>query len=480
MAHPRQRLLRGRLRISIRARDRRPARPADRALRWSHAVRAESRVLRVLRGVRHGARWLLRGCAGDARGGEPAGRGGGTPAHGGRPGRLSRGRVVRRHAGQPRHAGVVFRVRPCARRRGGTGGVGDRRAAAGDGSPLTPRAAVLAAVAMLVASQSFGTGAAVALVFPIVAVLLRPATLRAPLSRAIVAAVPLLVLGVWLLMTGTADAPQSRRRRVDQGDGAARHRLSPYRLDERAPAGGRAGLAAPGVAVHARGLREGAVRSDDRARRPRGGRRSSAFGDGRVRRALLACLVAAVTCYLAISAGRASFYVSSPGTTSCRRWSSRRATSTLRRACWRWRRGDARRDRPPAPSRARRMGAGVVGLWTVWAMASLFYFPPGRLCSVSASGSTCTDALAAGGGHPGRRARERRSACRSNRRRSPLDTRVCSVSSCSITRLTTSRAGASASCRRIPRCLPSARPSARLRALIVPEGACPPSGAKPG
>jgi hypothetical protein len=44
--------------------------------------------------------------------------------------------------------------------------------------------AMLAALAMLVASQSFGTGAAAAMTFPIVAVLLRPATLRAPLSRA--------------------------------------------------------------------------------------------------------------------------------------------------------------------------------------------------------------------------------------------------------------------------------------------------------
>jgi hypothetical protein len=33
------------------------------------------------------------------------------------------------------------------------------------------------------------------------------------------------------------------------------------------------------------------------------------LGDGRARRVLLACLVAAVTCYLAISAGRASLYV---------------------------------------------------------------------------------------------------------------------------------------------------------------------------
>ena len=55
----------------------------------------------------------------------------------------------------------------------------------GDGSALSPRAAACAALAMLVASQCFGTGAAAALVFPLVAVLLRPATLSSPLPCAI-------------------------------------------------------------------------------------------------------------------------------------------------------------------------------------------------------------------------------------------------------------------------------------------------------
>jgi len=51
---------------------------------------------------------------------------------------------------------------------------------------------------MLVASQCFGTGAAAALVFPLVALLLRPATLSSPLPRAILAAVPVIVVLAWL------------------------------------------------------------------------------------------------------------------------------------------------------------------------------------------------------------------------------------------------------------------------------------------
>ena len=66
--------------------------------------------------------------------------------------------------------------------------------------PLSRRSAAAAALAMLVASQCFGTGAAVAIVFPAVAFLLRPELLRTPRSAALLAALPLLVLLAWVVM----------------------------------------------------------------------------------------------------------------------------------------------------------------------------------------------------------------------------------------------------------------------------------------
>ena len=208
--------------------------------------------------------------------------------------------------------------------------------APGDESPLAPRMAVFAALAMLAASQSFGTGAAVALVFPIVAVLLRPATLRAPLSRAILAAVPVLVLGRLAAHDRSADTPQPRRHRVDPDDGSARRRLSPRRPGDRAPAGRRCRRAAPGVCRSGRPTTGGPCRW-----------RRSRCPSSRWRRPWCSATAGrAGRCWRASSLSPPATWRSprveprctwrSSGTTSCRPWPRRPATSTWRRACWRW------------------------------------------------------------------------------------------------------------------------------------------------
>lgn len=63
-----------------------------------------------------------------------------------------------------------------------------------DSGPLTVRRALCAAVLMLAASQSFGTGAGVALALPAAALLLRPATIRRPATLAVLCLVPVIVV----------------------------------------------------------------------------------------------------------------------------------------------------------------------------------------------------------------------------------------------------------------------------------------------
>jgi hypothetical protein len=73
---------------------------------------------------------------------------------------------------------------------------------AGPASPPLGLPRALAIVAcMLAASQSFGTGASVALVLPIVVALVRPATFRSPAAAVAVCAVPFLViLAMWAIL----------------------------------------------------------------------------------------------------------------------------------------------------------------------------------------------------------------------------------------------------------------------------------------
>jgi hypothetical protein len=61
-----------------------------------------------------------------------------------------------------------------------------------------------AALCMLAASQSFGTGAAAALAFPLVAVFLRPSIVRRPGTALVIGVVPLLVLGALFAIYGPA------------------------------------------------------------------------------------------------------------------------------------------------------------------------------------------------------------------------------------------------------------------------------------
>ena len=211
--------------------------------------------------------------------------------------------------------------------------------------------------------------------FPIVAVLLRPATLRAPLSRAILAAVPLLVLGVWLLMTGL-------RTRLNPGGVESTRTMALLATDYLRIGFVTAHLMGVGLdwlllglpftpAGYGKGLSVATIALSVLAVAT-----ALAFGDDRMRRALLACLLAAITCYLAIAAGRASLYVLLtrdnlvPALAESTRYQYL-AQSLLalvvalalaelgRHAPW------------PA-----RVSTGAVGLWTLWAMASLLWFPP--------------------------------------------------------------------------------------------------------
>lgn len=178
----------------------------------------------------------------------------------------------------------------------------------GDVAPLGPGAAAAVAISMLVASQCFGTGAAVAMVAPIVAFLLRPATLWAPLPRAILAAVPLLVLLAWIVMT-------SLRTRLNPAGiestkvvvmlatevpriGLVAAHLAGIGLDDLVlglpfPAANY-GNALSWATIALFGLAAAATLT---------------FGDAWTRRVLLALLLVVATCYLAVSWGRASLYV---------------------------------------------------------------------------------------------------------------------------------------------------------------------------
>lgn len=70
----------------------------------------------------------------------------------------------------------------------------------GDEARLGVGRALAVAACMLVASQCFGSGAAAALVIPLVAVLVRPSSLRAPRALLVLCALPVLVLGMWYAM----------------------------------------------------------------------------------------------------------------------------------------------------------------------------------------------------------------------------------------------------------------------------------------
>lgn len=177
----------------------------------------------------------------------------------------------------------------------------------GETRALAPRAACGAGATMLVASQCFGTGAAVALVFPALVLLLRPATLRRPASLAALGALPLLVLGVWWGMN-------SLPTRLNPWGVQAASGMAALATDYRHVGLMAAHLIAIGV--------DGLVLGPAFPRVSYGGAASiaavgvfgaalaAAFlrGTSPARRALLAFLLAATTCYLAIAAGRAALF----------------------------------------------------------------------------------------------------------------------------------------------------------------------------
>lgn len=74
----------------------------------------------------------------------------------------------------------------------------------GDDAPLGVGRALGVAVCLLAASQCFGTGAAVAMAIPVLAVLVRPSSMRAPKALLVLCGVPIVVVGMWWAMHATA------------------------------------------------------------------------------------------------------------------------------------------------------------------------------------------------------------------------------------------------------------------------------------
>ena len=244
----------------------------------------------------------------------------------------------------------------------------------GDAGPLASGTAVVVAALALAASQSFGTGAAVAIVLPVVVLLLRPATLRNRVSCAMLAAVPVLVLLAWAVITGR------------------RSRLNPFGLESTmAMVGLASDLRHVGlVAAHLSGMGiEGLLLGVPFQLVNHGDLLSrvtivsllvavaTAFlvGSGRVRRVLAAGLLAVATCYLVVAAGRGVLYVAlSRGqlivhladTTRyhylAQAWLAVVVAVTLdelgRHVPW------------------RRAGGALLGIWIVWALASPVLLPP--------------------------------------------------------------------------------------------------------
>ena len=184
---------------------------------------------------------------------------------------------------------------------------------AGDTSPLRPRAAVLAASLVLAASQCFGTGAAVAVVFPVVAVLLRPAILRDVRVCAIVVSIPVVVLASWFAMNAT------RTRLNPMGIKAVVFwAMAASHMRDIAHVGGHLfGIGIDGLLLGAASLETAYGAAPSVVAIVAFVLAVSAtllLSGGRTRRALLACLTAAGSCYAAVAAGRAAYIVAAyPG-----------------------------------------------------------------------------------------------------------------------------------------------------------------------
>jgi hypothetical protein len=244
-----------------------------------------------------------------------------------------------------------------------------------DADALTPRAAIAAVVAMLVASQCFGTAAALALVFPAIALLLRPATRHVPRSLAVLAALPILVLLAWLVMNATPT------------------RLNPWGLQA---AKGMALLATDYadvgmMAVHLAGLGvDGLLLGTPFPLADYGGAISliaiAAFvaaataalvlADRQGRAALLAFLLGASVCYLVVAAGRAALYVAYAHEPLLRAFAAATRYQYLAQAMLAVAIAlvlDALARRTPSH---RASGRALLASWLVWAVASAALLPP--------------------------------------------------------------------------------------------------------
>ncbi len=245
-----------------------------------------------------------------------------------------------------------------------------------DERPLGTAAAVWVALCMLVASQSFGTGAAAALVLPVVAVLLRPSVLHTRGPALVLCAVPVLVRGAWFLMhavqTRLNPLPPAIKLRILEGlvspdDNAA------FMLGHISAlgvvsliAGGAYPLASyPNatstavVATFAIGVVWALVR-----------------GSNRSRRVLLAFLVLALASYASIAAARgATFAYLRPDDlmrsfTAATRYHYLAQVSITVIACLVLAEAASRFEWGPATSGL------ILGLWGIWAMAGTVLSPP--------------------------------------------------------------------------------------------------------
>ena len=167
-------------------------------------------------------------------------------------------------------------------------------------------AAVAAAACMLAASQCFGTAAAVAVIFPVITLLLRPAAFRRFGSGAALLAVPVLVAISWLVMQGY-------RTRLNPGGTATLESLIILATDWRKVAWMTVHLFALGVVSLLLGPAYPLSRYPDPistglAVAFAAAVAASLLARARQTRVLVALLAAALACYASIAAGRAALY----------------------------------------------------------------------------------------------------------------------------------------------------------------------------
>jgi hypothetical protein len=178
----------------------------------------------------------------------------------------------------------------------------------GTSQPISLRHAVIAVLAMLVASQCFGTGAAVAVVFPAVALLLRPATLRTARPTAVLVGLPVLVLIAWAVMNAMPSRLNPWGMEAAKGfvQLATDYRKVVLMTVHLFGVGIQTLVAGPVMALARYGEAGSLVVV---ALFVAGLAATLGLGSHATRRLLVAFLLATLACYVAVAGGRAALYV---------------------------------------------------------------------------------------------------------------------------------------------------------------------------